>query len=217
MSYYITHSIISGKLVLPLDFINSNEPETITIQNDITLLEGSIEDIDNISARFYKETETKIDELKLKLKKICSNGHINKYGYRISSSVAQMWEETDITIGSFSFNKGELCMATAEGENAYFTKTTNGYELTDIGYTESNGGWVGEIYEKLAKEFNCTISFSVLTEEGETTQVHYYNQNDDEQIISIITNQIENILTDFKDISKEVIQETFQRLLDKSK
>jgi len=169
MSYSIRHNITEGDIILPLDFAQSDSTEVKEKQNLIDVLEFSIRDLDTVSAKLYKEVQEKISILNTEINKINANGFVNKYGFSIfineKTALTASYQKTQE--GVFFLNEDTLFMITAEGEYATFIPDNGSFILDEEGYTESNYGWVGEVFIKLAKTFKNNVVFEIVTEEGE--------------------------------------------------
>lgn len=198
MSYYIQYEKISGTVVLPEDFIYSNDKESLKLQDEITVLKDKIKDLDSISARVYEDTSKKIKENEDKIIEMNRTGFINKYDFWIFPSEKDAYNSDKVRKGAFFLSGKDLLMITSEGENASFAYNGGGYELHSLGYTNSNGGWVGKIFEVLAHKFESTISFSIITEEGTTDTVHICY--DDNLAVEALTIEIQKVVSSFDDL-----------------
>jgi len=187
MSYYVSTKIKEGKIILPKDFLSLGSDRAEIVEKEILRLTNVLEkEIEDMSAVTYKSIQDDISKLETELAEaITGNFYINKYGYKIARNQKSA-NELEPDEGVFITSRSSLEMVTAEGENAsYKLSKNNGFILNDIGYTESNHGWVPELYKKLAGHFKCDVTFEEVTEEGDVDIVRF-SFNDEKKKANVI-------------------------------
>jgi hypothetical protein len=195
MGMEVTHTLEEGNLKLPIDFINVENEEVKEKHNLIEVLEFSIRDLDNITAKLFKDVTEKIEVIKLEIEDLKSSTFFNKYNFRMCDSKKTADAFYDQSENGIFYTSGKrLHMLTSEGEIATFSLTPDKkhFILTDEGMTSSNYGWVGEVYIKLARMFECDTVWKSVDECGDVDMT--FIRFNTEAANMMVANQIKQLL-----------------------
>jgi len=191
MGYYSDFDIVDFKTIkLPKDFVpnivnETNEEEQDKLKKRITELSKLSED--EMTVKQFKELNNLKEQIRnIKNDTIKDIETTNKYGFKVIISNTHLRNDRSCDDNDFICIGNYLYTPSSEGEFITFKLIDNEYVLTDLGYTQSNYGWVEEKIEELIKLFALTTTildcgdeeYGFENEEGcerELNHKHYKN------------------------------------------